>query len=379
MALELTAPDAAAKQPKGAGVAEFSMRDSDALKGLAILAIAFHNFFHRVPHIVGENEFDFDPARFSLFHEQLLMPATTVQALFSFFGHYGVGIFVTLSCYGLAQSSTSGNHNGAWGFLKSRLRKILPMTVVCMSVWLVLQLRTHALADLQYWSATLGELVLLCIGLFNVLPGLAMPAVGPWWFIPFILQLYLLWAFVGRTAMALSTPVLLSLTVAIHALVHWVNPMTTLTYQINLLETPVGHVPEIALGILLLRFRTSRLGAWLPPLLVVLVIGNASPHVWPLAPVAATLIVLIVYGQLRRFGAAPGWLAWIGALSLPIFMLNGFVRRPFLAMAQASGIAGADLVLGIVSVACSIAAAALLTQVMHRVTTSRTGRRQLAG
>lgn len=360
----MTAPSAAASDSNHAQGAGFSVRDSNALKGIAILAIALHNFFHRVPNIVGENEFDFDQTRFSLFCEQLLTPSTAVQASFSFLGHYGVGIFVTLSTYGLALTSASAQGNHALGFLKSRLQKILPMIVVCISLWLLLQLRTHSLLETRYWSSILTEVFLLCIGLFNVLPGRAMPAVGPWWFIPFILQFYVLWAFGGKKMMALPTPVLLVLTAGTHGFMHWVNQATILNYQINLLETPVGHIPEITLGILLLRFNPSRLGAWLLPLAVLLAVGNKLSYLWPLTPIGATLILLIIYAKLRPLVAVPGFLATVGSWSLPIFMLNGYIRRPFLAISESSGIIGADLLLGAVSVGCSIALAALLTSLM---------------
>ena len=42
----------------------FSLRETELLKGLAILVIVFHNFFHVLLPIIGENEFLFDPQNF---------------------------------------------------------------------------------------------------------------------------------------------------------------------------------------------------------------------------------------------------------------------------------------------------------------------------
>ena len=78
-------------------------KDTTILKALAILAIVFHNFFH-VAVNVHENEFDFRPERFGVFLQAAVHPSLTIQALFAFYGHYGVQIFMFLSAYGLART-----------------------------------------------------------------------------------------------------------------------------------------------------------------------------------------------------------------------------------------------------------------------------------
>lgn len=79
-------------------------KDTTILKALAILAIVFHNFFH-VAIKVHENEFDFRPERFGAFMQAVVHPSLTIQALFAFYGHYGVQIFMFLSAYGLARDA----------------------------------------------------------------------------------------------------------------------------------------------------------------------------------------------------------------------------------------------------------------------------------
>ncbi|MGA8108635.1 MAG: hypothetical protein WB974_04330, partial [Acidobacteriaceae bacterium] len=78
-------------------------RDTTVLKGLAIAAIVFHNFFHFVSP-ARQNEFTFDPARFPVFLHTVVQPDLAIQAIFSFFGHFGVQVFVFLSAYGLSMS-----------------------------------------------------------------------------------------------------------------------------------------------------------------------------------------------------------------------------------------------------------------------------------
>ena len=68
---------------------DFDKRDSVILKGLAITAIVFHNFYH-LAGPVHENEFTFDPTYFWVFVSSIKGPTTAIEGFFSFFGHFGV-------------------------------------------------------------------------------------------------------------------------------------------------------------------------------------------------------------------------------------------------------------------------------------------------
>ena len=57
--------------------------DTLVLKGIAILAIVLHNFFHLLG-LVRENEFAFDPARFRVFLSTVQDPGQSVQAIFAY-------------------------------------------------------------------------------------------------------------------------------------------------------------------------------------------------------------------------------------------------------------------------------------------------------
>ena len=72
------------------------------LRGIAILGIVLHNLAHTFPFAVKENEYTFSLGRTFLLNEYAHdIPATLPIQLLSFFGHYGVPIFVFLSGYGL--------------------------------------------------------------------------------------------------------------------------------------------------------------------------------------------------------------------------------------------------------------------------------------
>ena len=77
-------------------------QDTGALKGIAILCIAIHNFCHWLPMAVHENEYVFrlEDSLKLLHHVQMLHPQVLLN-VFSHFGHYGVPVFLFLSGYGL--------------------------------------------------------------------------------------------------------------------------------------------------------------------------------------------------------------------------------------------------------------------------------------
>ncbi|HEY3707185.1 MAG TPA: hypothetical protein VGL22_19145, partial [Terracidiphilus sp.] len=86
--------------PSGGNLSGLDHCDTAVLKGLAILAIVFHNFFHLISP-VRQNEFVFHPGLFAVFLQTVRQPSLAIQAFFSFFGHFGVAVFIFLSAYGL--------------------------------------------------------------------------------------------------------------------------------------------------------------------------------------------------------------------------------------------------------------------------------------
>src|SRR5260370_17738582 len=115
------------------GKLELHTRDCFVLKGLAIFAICFHNYSHLLSRF-EENEFSFSQERFLAYLDALQEPPRILQASFSFFGHYGVQIFIFLSAYGLAV--TYWDQPPRWiTFVWGRVRKLYPMFLLAMVLW----------------------------------------------------------------------------------------------------------------------------------------------------------------------------------------------------------------------------------------------------
>ena len=72
------------------------------MRGIAILAIVLHNYCHWLGKMVQENEYQFSERNVRRLMVEVAHPSwELITHLISFFGHYGVPIFLFLSAYGL--------------------------------------------------------------------------------------------------------------------------------------------------------------------------------------------------------------------------------------------------------------------------------------
>jgi hypothetical protein len=140
-------------------------------------------------------------------------------------------------------------------------------------------------------------------------------------------------------------------------------------YAINLLETPIGHLPELCLGVAYARFgvRVGPAAALLA--LLVFIGGNLYSLLWPFTFISALVILLYAYrltsGHLRNRPI----LEWIAQVSMPVFFVNGFLRGPFLDLAGRVNRWYVDLLLG----PCVLLVALAVGYVMMRVEERLTG------
>ena len=84
---------------------DLSLQQTTILKGFAILMIVFHNYFHIIAGVgYGENQLFFKSIHMYSFLDSIFIDFSGFfNYFFSFFGHYGVQLFVFISGYGLAK------------------------------------------------------------------------------------------------------------------------------------------------------------------------------------------------------------------------------------------------------------------------------------
>lgn len=333
---------------------ELDTLDTTVLKGLAISAIVLHNFFHAVSP-ARENEFEFHPGGFSVFLHTVSHPSLALQAIFSFFGYLGVPIFIFLSAYGLSKSHW--DDPASWTrFMAGRIRKLFPFFGLIILPWTLVI--AFQIGLLPFVRSVLPRITLMFTGLGPLVPGQGLPPVGPWWFIPFILEFYSLFFLLRRLTKEFGWPGLIVLGFLGVAVTSISDPFLA-HHGINLYETPFGRLPSICLGIAAARYPFR-----LPASLVavagsVLLLGNEFRSLWPFTFAAAQLLALWAYTEMRGNLRESRTIELIGRYSILIFLLNGIVRDDLLSFATTPLL---QLLFGAISAAASFTIAAILQE-----------------
>ena len=297
--------------------------DSNLYKGVAILMIVAHNFMKHFPAPKG-NEFLFHPERFSdLLNILLNEPENVIRVSLSFFGHFGVQVFIFLSAYGLTKKYSSQNLIFSQFFLR-RIFKIYPTFLLAVFAWLLI------VGWVTGGLGAAGPLKLLDMHIEGLMfkfiffiPRLPFSPVGPWWFIPFIFQFYFIFPFLLKLFYSRGSSILFFISV--------VSILISMKLQggigdINFYYTIFGHLPEVCLGIYLAK----KDGAGLPfPLilifasLIIYFLGNLYEIFWYVSHISFLAILLAVFSYI-----IPIIRAKIQVLN-PFFLLEAYLCHCF--------------------------------------------------
>lgn len=308
-----------------------TLSDTALLKGFAIAGIVLHNFCHWLPQCILENEYTFHAAQGWKLVDALCHGQHVLLNLFSFFGHYGVPVFLFLSGYGLVKKYERADAPvvGVWDFMKRHALKLWRLLAFALVIWFAQNLIEHGGVLKVHWPDVIG--LLTFTSNFFPKPHLHQ-LLGPWWFFSLMMQLYLVYRLLlyrrGRLPLAVLTVacVLLQLFVLVwgDARQEWLN---YLRYNFT------GGVLPFATGVAMARYGLKM--GWLITLvsLLVVVAGCFSGVAWTLAPLfvaAASLQLVSIRGWARRA------MEWLGRLSAMIFVVHPIVRSWFFGWARRS-------------------------------------------
>lgn len=346
--------------------------DSGLYKGMAILMIATHNFMHLFPR-PKESEFYFDSDRFfDLLNFLLIEPENIIRALLSFFGHFGVQIFIFLSAYGLTKKYSTQKLI-YWPFIWQRILRVYPAFILAILAWLIvdgwiLGGREYGLLGplkVLYWN--LEDLILKLLLLSNFLGDNALSLVGPWWFIPFIFQFYFLFPFLLGLYSRWGISILIILSIS--------TIMLSIITQgkigsFNIYYSILGHFPEFCLGIYLARNDNAAIKV---PLLVIIsafliyFLGNVYEIFWYVNHISFLILLLALFSYLttkiKKDNVMIKIFLFLGALSMPIFLVNGFLREPFIWWAREYNSWLLTIILCLISLLASVVAAFFLSKI----------------
>lgn len=318
-----------------------SKDETSLIKGFAILLITLHNYFHWISPSPGENEFDFNPDRiFNLFHDIADFPTECINILFSYFGHFGVQLFIFISGYGLTLSFIK-NPRSWGGFLVNRLKKIYPLILTGIVFLFIFDL----LAYQEFiTNITWKELAYKCLFIHTLLPESGLRVIGPWWFFGLIVQLYILFPFLFRLLKKNPTIWFCILCILAYGAVFVSQYFFQDLKDTPFLENAPGHMPEFCLGIWFALKKGATIPNILFPLaLIVFILGNFFHIAYPFTFLSVTLLFIVIHPYILKYitnksndnntqiiqyqyGVFPSFVSKIGNLSMLIFVIHAPIR-----------------------------------------------------
>jgi len=313
-----------------------------AMRGIAILAIVLHNYCHFISKIVQENEYQF----FVSHNEQLWQVFTHPDELLpihllSFFGHYGVPVFLFLSGYGLVKKYEQGDKVAALPFVRYNYLKLLRMLFVGFSLFICVDMVTPGRFQF-HWDNVIAQLLMY----INVLPEPEKTIwPGIYWFFGLMMELYIVYRLLLYRR---SSWIAVALIVVCWLLQAFCDPegetLNRLRYNC------IGGLLPFGLGIIAARVRTLRTGSTFPTDSEYAPYG---PILWLLVFVISVALVLamsfnfytwllwipffIILGTIALVKAMPKWIlniiTWFGSISAAMFVAHPIARKLFITVA----------------------------------------------
>ena len=353
--------------------------ECSAMRGIAIIAIMLHNYCHFIGKIVKENEYMFqtvnnDRLWYALMHPDELLPVH----LLSYFGHYGVPVFLFLSGLGLvlkyeASPQPSPKGKGAWTlrtvsrFILYHYLKLLRMLIVGFTLFLIVDAVTPGRFAF-HWDNVLAQLLMY----INVLPEpdkIIWP--GIYWFFGLMMELYIVYRLLIYRR---SSWVVVALIVVCWLLQVFCDPdgdtLNRLRYNF------IGGMLPFGLGILAARIpkvgtfhsqagnisfpRWEYLVGFLLALFLIVAMGFWY-HSWLWVP------VFIIIGTIALVKMMPECIlkvfVWFGGISAAMFVVHPIVRKLFITVAWRQDIYDGLMLYVVVTIALSWA----VKQVIDRI------------
>ncbi|WP_337932757.1 acyltransferase [Hallella sp.] len=341
-----------------------------ALRGLAIIGIFLHNYCHWLGPVVKENEYTFSQHNVDWLTAVMASPDGLLPAhLVSFFGHYGVPVFLFLSAYGLELKYGRSLYAPAFRFVAYHWKKLFSMMIVGFVSFTIVDAMTPG-----RWHYTLTQVVAQLAMVNNLLPDPdhnIWP--GPFWFFGLMLQLYAVyrlllykrhWAWTAG-AMVVCLGVQLAFAPESEAL-NW--------YRYNFM----GGMLPFGLGLLYARYGNRIILTNLNTLsLLVSVVFcgfmvmwmSASYLLWSLVPLVVCILCVYVVKLLSQAARRPvgAWLmerlVWMGEISAALFVIHPTLRKVFIPISRHGDIYTGLLLYAI----AAIGAAWLIRLVMTKI------------
>ena len=324
-----------------------SLDGSKALRGIAILGIILHNYCHFLGFAVKENEYTFTAAKPEMLWDRLItLDNNLFVHILSFFGHYGVPIFLFISGFGLVRKYEQGT-----------AAPVRALPFIGVHYLKLLRLHPHG-----YHGYTVGRVVAQLLMYINLLPDpdhIIKP--GPYWFFGLMLQLYAVYRLLLYRRSTFCVIALIIVCWAVQAVFtpdvdHGGEMLNRIRYNF------IGGMLPFGMGIVYARHGRG-LPSW----------GNAA-----VAAVSAVAVfagsfffqtwlwvpLFVVTGAVATVKLLPAPLLkpciWVGGISSALFVVHPILREIIIKMSYRGQVYTGIILYVVLSVACAWLFARLL-------------------
>lgn len=315
---------------------QITKEQTSFIKGIAILAIVFHNYFHWVGPSTGENEMDFSISRIVSFGRLFIdNPLEIINLIFSYFGHFGVQIFIFASGYGLVKASQNKTIP-LTSFLGRRMSKLYPTFLLSIFVYFILIFYTSSSFPGEGWIRDVCYKILM---VSNIVPDQLFSVNGPWWFYSLIFQFYLVFPLLKQLYEKFKGKIFIIISIIAYLLMLFCNYFFFKHGGVNLMGTFIGHLPEFLLGMYLALRHDITIKRWFYICaLLVFALGNVYSWAWVFSFIAISILGIGIIRQwtanINSSKSSTNFIVHIGNISMYLFAIHGFIRKPFVDMAK---------------------------------------------
>ena len=347
--------------------------ECSAMRGIAILAIVLHNYCHFIGKIVKENEYQFLDFNNDRLWQVLSNPSELLPVhLLSYFGHYGVPVFLFLSGFGLVRKyeCDASRTAGCITFLRYHYLKLLRMLIVGFVLFLMVDAVTPGRFAF-HWDNVIAQLLMY----INVLPEpdkIIWP--GIYWFFGLMMELYIVYRLLlyRRSSWLVAALIIICWLLQVFCepdgetlnrlRYNFIGGMLPFGMGICLGRFSLGQTPTLLRANS--QFAYGKLLVWLPlailSCVLVFVMGyHFQSWLW--------IPVVIIVGCVAMVKAMPEWLlkvfVWFGSISAAMFVAHPIARKLFITVAWKQDIYDGLILYVVVTIALSWA----VKQIIDRI------------
>lgn len=303
------------------------------MRGLAIIGIFLHNYCHWLGFAVKENEYTFTMSKASDLMQALAHPDLNLPIhLVSFFGHYGVPVFLFLSAYGLVmkyekRGALSPKQTNVVPFLKHHYVKLFKMMIVGFVAFTMVDAITPG-AHKYHVMDILGQMFMFN----NMMPDpdhVIWP--GPYWFFGLMMQLYIVYRLLLWRKGDVYALLLIAVCWAMQA---FCDPEGDTLNRVR--YNFMGGVLPFCAGLLYARHGKQLTHGVRMTLMVISVVSvfffSFNFQTWLWAPLFVCTASIGIVKLLPK--TVNEWIAWVGTISAALFVLHPLTRKIFIPISR---------------------------------------------